>query len=888
MSWFAGMSARLREMLKRSAAEERLEDEIAFHIEQETEQNVLSGMSRAEARRRALLSFGGVEKYREKMRDGRRVAVLEDAASDLRFAVRSLRRSGSFAVVAAGTLALGIGASVAMFSVLNAVLLRPLAVVSQEELVVLWAAAPARGTEHLPVSWRELSAFREQARAFSGIAGVAYQGAMEQVLLDAGEPVSVAATWVTGDFLQLLGVAPVLGRALLPADDVPGADPVMVISHGLWQRQFGGHAGVIGRTLEWDGRLVTVVGVLPAGFEYPAGVDVWTPVIPAFPATLDPGAGPAGIMVFNMVGRLRAGLETEAGRADFGAFLHATDADRAPAQRGLEPVATPLPELITGDLRPTLWAAAAAVSLLLLIACVNVANLLLIRGSARTQELAVRSALGAGRGRLVRQLLAESGVLAAAAGTVGVLLAIAAVRMLTALAPAGLPQRELIVIDVPVLLFALAATAAAALLSGLLPAARAAGDLGVWLRGRRSTDAGRHGGQLLRHSLVVGQVALTILVVAAAGLLVRSLHTLQGADMGFNHERLLIVPTMLPPQLQLQRPQLADVQEAMVERVSTVPGVISATALPRPPFSGEAGWTAMYSGEGQLPEEQATNPWVNFEVVGPEYFTTLQVPLLRGRGFERADREEAARVAVVSEAVARHTWPGGDALGQQVKLGPLEGPGEWHTVVGVVGDTRYRELARPHATLYLPTRQFGGPVPMTLAVRIRRDASTMIPELRTALQQVHPDLVLLGGGTVQQLLAEPLAQPRFSALLIGAFGAITLLLAVVGIYAALAATMRQRTREMGIRAAFGARAGDLRALVLAQGMRLALMGCALGLAGALLTGRLLRSLLYEVSPTDPGTFIAVVVLILAASALACYLPARRASRADPALTLRAE
>jgi putative ABC transport system permease protein len=814
--------------------------------------------------------------------------LLDDALSDVRQAARSLRRSGSFAVVAITTLALGIGASVAVFSVLNGVLLRELPVAAQDELAVLWTAAPARGTDHLPVSWRELSGYREQTRAFSGVAGVAYQGAIEQVLLDAGEPVTVAATWVTGDFLPLIGVTPVHGRLLLPDDDVPGAAPVMVISHGLWQRHFGGDARAVGRALEWDGRLVTIVGILPAGFAYPAGVDVWTPVLPAFPATLDPGAHPASIMVFNLVGRLHAGADVRSGRADFGAFLRATDGERAPAQRGLEPVATPFAELITGDVRQTIWAAVAAVALLLLIACVNVANLLLIRGSARTQELAVRSALGAGRGRLVRQLLAESTVLAVAAGLLGVALGSAALRILVAIAPAGLPQRELIGIDAQVLLFALLATTAAALLSGLLPAARAAGDLSVRLGGRRSTEPGRRGGQLLRHSLVVAQVSLAILVVAAGGLLVRSLVTLQSVDMGFNHERLLIVPAMLPPQLQLPRTQLADVQEAMVERVHAVPGVISAAALPRPPFSGEAGWTAMYSGDGQLPEEQATNPWVNFEVVGPEYFATLELPLRRGRGFERGDREDAALVAIVSEAVARHTWPGEDALGRRVKLGPPDGPGEWHTIVGVVGDTRYRELAQPHPTLYLPIRQFGGPVPMTLAVRTRDDAATIVPALRVALQQVHPELMLLGGGSVQELLRTPLARPRFSALLIGAFGAITLLLAVVGIYAALAATMRQRTREMGIRMALGARAGDVRALVLAQGMRLVVLGSAIGVAGALLSGRLLRSLLYETSPTDPGTFIAVVALILAVSALACYVPARRASGTDPAVTLRAE
>ncbi|HEV2129852.1 MAG TPA: FtsX-like permease family protein, partial [Longimicrobiaceae bacterium] len=407
-------------------------------------------------------------------------------------------------------------------------------------------------------------------------------------------------------------------------------------------------------------------------------------------------------------------------------------------------------------------------------------------------------------------------------------------------------------------------------------------------RGGRRTGSSSRGAQALRHGLVIGQISLAIIVVVSAGLLVRSLLVLQSVNLGFNEERLLVVATTFPSDLLPERPAQVALQEEMRERVAAIPGVISVASLPRPPFSEQGGWTAMYTGEGQTPEAQATNPWVNFEVVGAEYFRTLEIPLYSGRAFGEQDREDAPRVAIVSEAVARHTWPGEDPIGRRVKLGPLDGPAEWHTVVGVVGETRYRELTEPQPSLYLPIRQFGGPVPMSLAVRTNADPAGVVPQIRRALQELHPELMLVSGGSMRRLMAAPLARPRFSTLLLGSFAAITLLLAAVGIYGVMAATARQRTREIGIRLAIGATARDVRRLVLRQGMWLALWGCLLGTAGALFGARALRSMLFEVSPTDPVTFAAVVGLILGAAALACYIPARRASRVDPVNALRAE
>jgi len=806
---------------------------------------------------------------------------------DLRYALRTLSRSPGFTVAAAGTLAVGIGASVAVFSVLHGVLLRPLPVDAPHEVVVLWTEAPARGTDHLPLSHADLTAFAEQTRAFEAVAGVAYQGAVEQVFLDAGGALPLGSTWVTGGFFPLLGVQPVHGRTLLPSDDVPGAPPVAVIGNALWQRHFGGSPAAVGQVLERDGERFTVVGVLPPGFEYPRGAEVWLPVLRDFPATAEPGGGPAGVIVFDLVGRLAPGVRPERAADDYSAFLRATDPQRAEAMREMRPVVTPLSEVVTGEVRGTLLLIAVAVGLLLLIACVNVANLLLVRASGRTRELGIRSALGAGRRRLMGQLLTESGVLAVLGGALGIAMAYAAVQGIVAFAPPELPQRETIGVDGTVLLFALAVTGAAALLSGLLPALlTAAGDPRGWLRANGS--AAGPSGQRLRGGLVVGQIALALIVVVAAGLLIRSLGALQGIDLGFREEGLLVMQTTLPPEVAADRSRQVALQEEMLERLTAIPGVANAAAVPSRPFAEQGGWTAMYTAEGQDPETQAANPWVNFEVVGPDYFRTLDMPLLRGRGFEPGDREDALPVAVVSEAVARHSWPGGDALGQRVKLGTPDGPGQWHTVVGVVEETRYRDLVDPQPSLYLPVRQFGGPVPMGIALRTTADPAGIVPQLREALTEVHPEWLLVGGGPMKHLIAGPLARPRFTAGLLGTFAAITLLLAAVGIYGVLATTVRQRTPELAVRLALGARAKELRRLVLGQGMRLALLGCLIGVVVAAAATRVLRGMLFGVGPTDAPTYAAVAALILTIAGLACYLPAHRAARIDPASVLRAE
>jgi putative ABC transport system permease protein len=806
--------------------------------------------------------------------------AVEATTQDTQYAARALRRSPGFGAVAVLTLAIGIGASVAMFSVLDGVVLQKLPVRNQNDLLVLWLRAPTGGVQHWPVEYSDLLAYRDASHAFQAIAGVNFQGAAELVMLDAGTPVTLKASWVTGNFFSVLGINPVLGRLLRPSDDVPGAAPVTVISYGFWQRQFAGNPSALGRGLDWNGKGYSVVGILPRGFDYPAQVDAWFAVLPRFPATQ---TGDLAIQ-FDLVGRVRPGMDVEAARHDYRAFLRSTDEERPADERRAQPVVTPLPTLIIGSVRAILWTSAAAVALLLFIACINVTNLLLIRGSARARELALRAALGASLRRLVRQMLIESGVLALGGGIVGVVLATVVVRVLVTFAPAELPRRDNVQIDATVLVFALGITAAAALLAGVLPALLGGpGDLTASLRPGPSALSTSRPMSRVRHGLVVGQVALALLVAVGAGLLARSLAALEGVDLGFDARRLLILDTTIPPNLIASETAQAALQHAMLARVAALPDIMSATIMPKPPFSAQGGWFGPYTAEGQTPAEQKTNPLVNFEVVSPGYFRTLGIPVLRGRVFTDQDRAGGLHVAIISRSLAQRSWPGQDPIGKRIENGD-----GWLAVVGVVGETRYHELTKPEPSLYVPAGQFNGPPVMTLAVRTHGDPARVIPEIRQALHEVNPALTVAAGGSMNQLLAAPLARPRFGTWLLVAFATMTVCLAVVGIYTTLAAMVGQRTREIGIRLALGARMGEVGGLVVRQGMLLAGVGCILGLFAAVLGTRVLRSMLFGISPADPATFGVVVGLLLIAAALACWLPAGRATRVDPLIALRAE
>jgi putative ABC transport system permease protein len=885
----------------RSAGQIRSEadEELRFHLDMRTEELERRGMSPEAARREARREFGDVDEARRRLRDAdarreqvrRRAEWWDELRGDLRFALRALRRNPGFSATAVLTLALGIGAATAMFSVVNGVLLRPLPVQEQDRVLVAWLEHRERGEfMHIPVRYTNLREMEQQGGAFEGLAGVWYSGAWPKVMADRGQPLAPKQTWVTGDFFRVLGVTPALGRVLLPEDDVVGAPPVMVISYPFWQRQFGGDPSVIGHTLRWNDKNVTVVGVAPRGFDFPRGAEVWVPPVPIMPATLDESAGEDKAVLFDVVGRLRPGVTPEQARAELAAYMRRTDPERAEALRGLVPVVTPLSELIVGEVRPALLILSAAVALVLLLACVNVANLLLLRGSVRGQELAIRSALGAGRWRIARQLLVESGVLALLGGVLGALISVGAVRVLVALAPPELPRLESIQPDGRVFAFAAVVTLAAALLAGLAPAIwTAVGEPGASLRSGARVDPGGRRVRVVRQALVVGQVALALLVLAGAGLLIRSLYELQRVEMGFAKDHLLIVRTHLPPERSGTREQKLARLDRVLSEVGAVPGVRAVTSVAAGPFSGTGGVDALYTGEGQSEGERAMNPWANLEMVGPGHFRTMGIPIRRGRGFTEQDREEAAPVAVVSEALAEHTWPGADPIGQRIKIGGPETPQPWRTVVGIVPETRYRELVTPRPTLYLPYTQFGGPwVPVNLVLRTYINPAAVIPAVRSALREIDPELVVTDARSMHEHLAAPLARPRFSAVLLGMLAAIAVLLAAVGIYGVMAAFVRQRTHEIGVRLALGARTGDIRGMILRQGMLLLFLGTAIGIVAALAGTRVLAAILFEISPTDPATLAAAAGALILVGVAAFYLPVRRATRVDPMVALRAE
>ena len=889
MSWIDGARTRVRQYLKRDAEDEPLAEEVRLHLEMESEKNVRADDTPDEARRRAIAAFGGVTQHTETERSAPRLRVVEDVWLDVRFALRTLRRDPVFTAVAIGTLAVGIGAATATFSVFHGIALRALPVERADQIVVAWQT-PAATRDHLPFTYAELSAAQRGTHAFASVAGVAFQGAVDLAMLDAGQPVPMHATWVTGDFFQLLGVRAQLGRTINASDDAPGAENVMVISDAFWRQQFGGSSSAIGHAFSWNGKQFTIVGVMPRGFEYPRSVQVWLPVLPSFPATLEAAADPSTVMVFDLVGRLRPGESLQTGSADLVRIVRAGDAQRVASLRDMRPVVGSLRERIVGDVRPMLDIAAAAAGLLLLIACINVANLQLLRGSVRTQELAIRAALGADRARLMQQLMTESTLTAVTAGGIGIGLAFAAVQVVRALAPSGIPRRELIGIDTRVLLLAIGITLLTALLTGVLPAALSARtDISRWLRAGTGDAAANRSISVLRRGLVIGQVALAVLVATSAGLLFRSLRALERADMGFNDERMIVLETMPPSHAGTDHGRAVALQEEMVRRVAAMPGVLAATAMTKPPFSAEGGWIATsYSGESQSAASRATNPPVNLEVVGPDYFATLGMRIARGRAFDSQDAAENRRTAIVSDALARHVWPGVDPIGQRLRLGDPGDGEEWHTVVGVVADTRYHDLTAPQRTLYLPTRQFAGPVPMTLGVRLRVDDDRIVARVRSILLTVDPELRVVRARTMQQLLQAPLAQPRFGASLLGMFAVVTLILALVGVYGAMSASVTQRSRDLSIRLALGALPRELLWLVLREGLLIAGAGSVLGLSLALVGARLIRGILYDIQPTDAMTFGSVPLLVLVAAAVASWLPARRASRLEPMQVIRGE
>jgi predicted permease len=813
--------------------------------------------------------------------------LVEHWRYDLRLAWRGLLRARAFAVTAVLTMALGVGGTTVMFALIEGVLLRPMPVREQGRLIVAWKEFPSGGFAHWPLQVGEIDVIGRESRLLERVAGVSYGGASPEVVVENGEASSVSSASVTGTFFAALGVGPILGRALEPADDVAGAEKVLVITDGLWRRRYGGSRNVVGHRLTLRGQPFTIVGVMPRDFAYPRGVEAWMTVEALASLLPNPTFREAVRQENDLIARLRPGVTREQALRELEGLVPRLEADaRLHMPRGLKPVVRRFEDVVVGDVRRAMVVLFAAVGLVLLIASANVANLLLLRSEERGSEFAVRAALGATRGRIAYQSMAESFLLALAAGLLALAGSWGVLQGVVALVPGGLPRVDSVRIDATVALFTVAVAFVSAAAAGLAPVVYAARtDLAAQLRGGRQSDIG--GGRRGRRMLVIAQVSLAVAIVAAAGLLTRSLLRLQRVDMGLAADRLALVSLSLPDTNEdehaRRRLQFLD---AVVAQLAAAPGIESATPVTTAPFAGTAGWdAAAYTAEGQTPEQARMNPSLNFEAIYPNHFATLGVPVVRGRVFTQADRPGAPEVAIISEDVAARVWPGRDPIGRRLKLGGADSQEPWRMVVGVVKPTRYRELAVARPTLYLPAPQFIVSAE-ALLVRTALPLAALADLSRHRVRAVDPSVRVMSVLPFHQLLEAPLARPRFNAFLIGIFGAASLLLAAVGLYAVMAASVRQRHAEIGIRLTLGATPSGVRRLVLGEALRLSAIGAGIGLAIAVAASRVLRGLLFAVDPLDPVSLLGAAVLLVLASSLATYPPARHASGVDPATVLR--
>lgn len=868
----------------RDKLEDQLEKELRFHLDQHASELMAHGCDPEEARRRARLAVGGPEQVKEECRDARRTRWLEDLWADVRYAVRTLRRRPGFTAVAVITLALGIGASTAIFSAVNPILFEPLPYPHASQVMTMWDYGPDGSRAYVAFgTYREVA---ERSRSFEAMAALKE---WQPTMTGADVPERLDGQAVSASFFRVLGVRPALGRDFEAADDRANGPKVAILSYRLWQRRFGSDPAIVGREITLDDNLFTVVGVMPRAFEnvLASAAELWSPL--QYDATL-PLDGKEWGHHLRMVGRLRAGVGAEQAEREMDAIAGApvrefTRPAWANMKRGL--MLNSLQDDVTRGVRPALLAVLGAVLALLGIACVNVTNLLLARGAQRRGEFAMRAALGAGRMRVIRQLLTESGLLAALGGVLGMLVAQFGVGVLVAMSPAGLPRVSAIGVDGAVFAFALGITALIGLGIGLIPAMHAYGDdLQIRLRESSRSTAGGHQGT--RRALVVAEVALALVLLVSAGLLLRSIERVFAIAPGFNASH------MLTMQVQTASHRFDDDSAnrrfftQALEAVRQVPGVTAAAFTSQLPLSGDQFGAYGVRFESSLAGKQAGNENALRYAVSPGYLETMRIPLRRGRLLDEHDIAGAPVAVVINEGMAKRKFPGGDAVGRRIHVGPDEWP--WATIAGVVGDVKQTSLAAGTEDAFYMTSAQGWFTDnaMSLVVRGRGDVATLGPAIKKAIWSVDKDQPITKVATMEGLVAASEAERRFALIVFEAFAMVALALAATGIYGVLSGSVTERMREIGVRSALGASRADIVALVVRQAMTLTGFGVALGLAGAMVASRALITLLFGVSRLDPITYLGVIALLGAVSAMAAWVPAWRAARVDPTITLRME
>ncbi len=874
---------RLRALLRRKSVEDELDGELRAHSERQVEKFVKSGLSMGEAKRRARLEFGGSEQVKEECRDARGVSFIETTIQDLRYGLRQLRRAPGFAIAAVLTLALGIGATTAIFSVVDAVLLHSAHYARSSELVVITERGPQTAAGSInEVPPGDFIDWQEQVPGFQGIA--AYQSWEFHALSGGVEPDEVWASPVTPNLFRLLGVNAVRGRTFAPNET-----QAVILSHQYWETHFASDPAVIGKALALDGKPYTVAGIAPADFEFPAAnTQMWVPIVFTAAERADHDD-----RKLSVIARLRPGVTIGQAQAQMDTVAHRLGAQYPKTNAGWSAPVSPFraPE-VQGTLRSAILALLGAVVFMLMIVCANVASMLLARGTTRQGEMATRAALGAGRARLVRQLLVESVLLAAAAGAGGLVLARWGLAVIVNLVPKyNLVETQAlhqISMNPAVFGFAAALSVLTGIVVSLLPAARASKvDINAWLKEHGRTSSGSRGSRLQR-ALVVSEIALALVLLIGAGLMIRSFDRLASAPTGFDPDHLLTVRVPLMNYKYSQGPQSAAFYREVLRRIQAIPGVKAAGMATNLPFTGFH-TTLEFPSDPSSPAAGAATTYVVGRSVSPGYFGAMGIPLKDGRDFTDADGEQGAGcVRIVNEAMARQFWRGQDPVGKQIfGACPKDAPA---LIVGLVGDSEQNAVGSPaEPELYEPYAQHAwASFLVTFAIRTAADPVGVAAAVRHAVRQVDSDQPVIQMRTMEEVISESIWRQHVSASMLGIFGAIALLLATVGIYGVLSYSVSRRTHEIGIRSALGATRRDLLRMVIGEGLLLTLLGVAAGIVAALGLTRLLTGLLYGVQPRDPLTFAALSLLLGGVAVLATYIPARRAAKVDPMAALRHE
>ena len=895
MSWLRVLLFRFGGLFFQRRREQELSDEIGSHLEMQIEDNLRQGMNQEEARLAALRQFGGVEQVKEVYRDRRGLPLLETMVQDLRFGGRMLRRSPGFTASVVLTLALGIGANTAIFSVINSILLRPLPYQDPEGLVQLWEISSQQkgSNDKNSVSLPNFVDWREQNQSFEYMA--AYL-ARSMNFTGEEQPERLQGVVVSPSFLPLLKVQPFIGRAFLPDEAQPGKHRVVMISYSLWQRRFGADPNITEKTMLLNGIGHPIIGVLPERFQFPDPEGRRAPGSSAgqttdllLPMAFDPkNLGDRGSHFLLALGRLKPGVTCEQAQAEMDSIANRLEGLYPESSKGWTIRVVPLHEQVVGEVRPMLLLLLAAVGFVLLITCANVANLLLARATTRHKEMALRLALGAGRGRLIRQLLIESLLLAILSGGIGLLVAYWGSQAIVTLSLSELPRAHEIAIDNRALIFTLGLSLLTGILFGIVPALQASRiNLNESLKeGSKSATAGVHRNRF-RSLLVVSEIALSLVLLIGAGLLIKSFVRLANVKTGFEAGNLLTANLSLPFSKYPEPEKRMAFFEQVLEKLQAIPGVQSVGATTDLPLSGSNN-NITFIIEGRAAALLSDEPAANWRAVSPDYFTTMGMTLVNGRGFTNRDRKGTPEVVLINEAMAERYWPGESAIGKRITIYDNDAPRPWREIIGIVSNIRHFNLRKePVPEMYVPHLQ-RPQSSMTLVSRLTSDQQSVIAAMREAVLSVDKDQPTYNIRMMSQVISESLTSSRVIMLLLGIFAAVALVLAGVGIYGVMSYSVAQRTREIGIRMALGANMGNVLRMVIWQGLSVAIVGLVIGAAGAYALKQVIVNQLFGVEATDPLTFVMVSALLLLIVLLACWIPARRATKVAPMIALHHE